>query len=96
MNYQYLIVLIIMLIYWMGYIPYTERYYERRFREYYTSFLNARSCDDIRNAMQKYFSCKAFVDYLDRNEESFHKRYPLDRLKDKLNQLNCDSDMQLP
>lgn len=83
-----LLLVILGLIYFLGFIPKTPIFYEKRFNEFYLGLLSATSCDDVLFWLD-YQEDPGFVNYIQNNDIYIQKKYPRDLLAQHVNPMNC-------
>lgn len=83
-----LLLLILGLIYFLGLIPKTPAYYEKRFNEFYLGLLSASSCDEVLFWLD-YQEDPGFVQYIQNNDIWIQKKYPKHLLAQHINPMNC-------
>lgn len=74
--------------YYLGLIPNTNTYYEKRFNDYYLSLLSSTDCNMVRNIVESNQD-DGFINYISNNTNYIEQKYPRDLLKLKINPLNC-------
>jgi hypothetical protein len=83
-----LLIVILILIYFLGLIPKTPMYYEKRFNEFYMGLLSASSCDEVLFWLN-YQTDPGFVQYIQNNEIFIQRKYPRHLLAEHINPMNC-------
>lgn len=83
-----LLIVILVLIYFMGFIPKTPTYYEKRFNDFYLGLLSARTCEEILFWLD-YQEDPGFINYVQQNDLWIQKKYPRSLLAENVNKMNC-------
>lgn len=83
-----LLLVILGLIYFLGLIPKTPAFYEKKFNDFYLGLLSATSCDEVLFWLD-YQEDPGFVDYIQKNDIWIQKRYPRHLLAEHVNPMNC-------
>ncbi len=91
MNAILILIAVLLLAYWSGYLPYTSRYYERRMDQYYFGILHSSNCDQIEHVMRTCLT-EDLVDFMDREGPRLQLKYPLAPLQAKLHDMQCRDD----
>lgn len=83
-----LLFVILGLIYFLGLIPKTPMFYEKRFNDFYLGLLSAKSCDDVLFWLD-YQEDPGFVNYIQNNDIWIQQKYPRHLLAQHVNKMNC-------
>ena len=83
-----LLIVILGLIYFLGIIPKTPLFYEKRFNDFYLGLLSATSCDEVLFWLD-YQEDPGFVQYIQNNDIWIQKKYPRHLLAEHVNKMNC-------
>lgn len=80
--------IILGLIYFLGLIPKTPTFYEKRFNDFYLGLLSANSCDEILFWLD-YQEDPGFINYVQQNDLWIQKKYPRHLLAENVNKYDC-------
>ncbi len=83
-----LLFVILGLIYFLGLIPKTPTYYEKRFNEFYLGLLSSLSCDEVLFWLD-YQKDPGFIQYIQNNDIFIQRKYPRHLLAEHINPMNC-------
>ena len=83
-----LLIVILGLIYFLGLIPKTPTFYEKRFNDFYLGLLSASSCDEVLYWLD-YQEDPGFVQHIQNNDIFIQKKYPRHLLAQHINPMNC-------
>lgn len=81
-------IIILVLLYFMGIIPKTPPFYEKRFNEFYLGLLSSSSCNQVLYWLD-YQDDPGFVNYIQYNDALIQKKYPRHLLAQHVNKMNC-------
>ncbi len=83
-----LLILILGLIYFLGLIPKTPAYYEKKFNDFYLGLLSSTTCDEVLFWLD-YQEDLGFVQYIQNNDIFIQKKYPKHLLAQHINPMKC-------